>query len=167
MRRDFYNVLLPGSFGRQDTHAWRRGAQNDQGKGYAKRLLPGCRADSLRTGHWYQTGSNGYQERGLDSIAGTSISLWQTAVRYLHTETYSCYLQEFATDMAVCLDSWVGGIRMTHFKLWLVTPDGSHCVINEMDSCVLGQLEEARDSVRFKLSLSFIQDPNNTYVLGQ
>ncbi|KYN08640.1 PREDICTED: (E3-independent) E2 ubiquitin-conjugating enzyme UBE2O [Cyphomyrmex costatus] len=55
-------------------------------------------------------------------------------------------LQEFATDMAVCLDSWVGGIRMTHFKLWLVTPDGSHCVINEMDSCVLGQLEEARDS---------------------
>ncbi|KAL0132179.1 hypothetical protein PUN28_000153 [Cardiocondyla obscurior] len=55
-------------------------------------------------------------------------------------------LQEFATDMAVCMDSWVGGIRMTHFKLWLVTPDGSHCVINEMDSCVLGQLEEARDS---------------------
>lgn len=55
-------------------------------------------------------------------------------------------LQEFATDMAVCMDSWVGGIRMTHFKLWLVTPDGSHCVINEMDSCVLGQLEETRDN---------------------
>lgn len=50
--------------------------------------------------------------------------------------------------MAVCMDSWVGGIRMTHFKLWLVTPDGSHCVINEMDSCVLGQLEETRDNVR-------------------
>lgn len=65
----------------------------------------------------------------------------------LHIETHSCYSQEFATDMAVCMDSWVGGIRMTHFKLWLVTPDGSHCVINEMDSCVLGQLEEARDSV--------------------
>ncbi|XP_012526593.1 (E3-independent) E2 ubiquitin-conjugating enzyme isoform X1 [Monomorium pharaonis] len=55
-------------------------------------------------------------------------------------------LQEFATDMAVCMDSWVGGIRMMHVKLWLVTPDGSHCVINDMDSCVLGQLEEARDS---------------------
>ncbi|XP_011641984.1 (E3-independent) E2 ubiquitin-conjugating enzyme UBE2O [Pogonomyrmex barbatus] len=55
-------------------------------------------------------------------------------------------LQEFETDMAVCMDSWVGGIRMTHFKLWLVTPDGSHCVINEMDSCVLGQLEETRDN---------------------
>lgn len=58
--------------------------------------------------------------------------------------------------MAVCMDSWVGGIRMTHFKLWLVTPDGSHCVINEMDSCVLGQLEEARDSVRLNMNLSFI-----------
>lgn len=50
--------------------------------------------------------------------------------------------------MAVCMDSWVGGIRMTHLKLWLATPDGSHCVINEMDSCVVGQLEEARVSVR-------------------
>jgi len=42
---------------------------------------------------------------------------------------------------------------MTHFKLWLVTPDGSHCVINEMDSCVLGQLEETRDNVRINLLL--------------
>ncbi|XP_032676891.1 (E3-independent) E2 ubiquitin-conjugating enzyme UBE2O isoform X1 [Odontomachus brunneus] len=57
-------------------------------------------------------------------------------------------LQEFATDMAVCMDSWVGGIRMTHCKLWLVTPDGSHCVVNEMNSYVLGQLEETRDNVR-------------------
>ncbi|XP_014470035.1 PREDICTED: (E3-independent) E2 ubiquitin-conjugating enzyme UBE2O isoform X1 [Dinoponera quadriceps] len=48
--------------------------------------------------------------------------------------------------MAVCMDSWVGGIRMTHCKLWLVTPDGSHCVVNEMNSYVLGQLEETRDN---------------------
>jgi len=58
--------------------------------------------------------------------------------------------------MAVCMDSWVGGIRMTHFKLWLVTPDGSHCVINEMDSCVLGQLEETRDNVRFNDLLLYV-----------
>lgn len=50
-------------------------------------------------------------------------------------------LEEFATDIAVCMDSWVGGIKMTHFKLWLTTPDGSRCVINEM-----GQLEEKRDN---------------------
>lgn len=45
------------------------------------------------------------------------------------------------------MDSWVGGIKMAHFKLWLTTPDGSRCVVNEMDSRVLGQLEEKRDSV--------------------
>ncbi|KAF7381610.1 hypothetical protein HZH66_014004 [Vespula vulgaris] len=55
-------------------------------------------------------------------------------------------LEEFATDIAVCMDSWVGGIRMTHFKVWLATPDGSRCVINEMDSRALGQLEEKRDN---------------------
>ncbi|XP_031831737.1 (E3-independent) E2 ubiquitin-conjugating enzyme [Nomia melanderi] len=55
-------------------------------------------------------------------------------------------LEEFATDIAVCMDSWVGGIKMAHFKLWLTTPDGSRCVVNEMDSRVLGQLEEKRDS---------------------
>ena len=55
-------------------------------------------------------------------------------------------LEEFATDIAVCMDSWVGGIKMAHFKLWLTTPDGSRCVINETDSRVLGQLEEKRDN---------------------
>ncbi|XP_034193400.1 (E3-independent) E2 ubiquitin-conjugating enzyme [Osmia lignaria lignaria] len=55
-------------------------------------------------------------------------------------------LEEFATDISVCMDSWVGGIKMAHFKLWLTTPDGSRCVINEMDSRVLGQLEEKRDN---------------------
>lgn len=55
-------------------------------------------------------------------------------------------LEEFATDIAVCMDSWVGGIKMANFKLWLTTPDGSRCVINETDSRVLGQLEERRDN---------------------
>ncbi|XP_076246249.1 (E3-independent) E2 ubiquitin-conjugating enzyme UBE2O [Calliopsis andreniformis] len=55
-------------------------------------------------------------------------------------------LEEFATDIAVCMDSWVGGIKMAHFKLWLTTPDGSRCVINDMESHVLGQLEEKRDN---------------------
>lgn len=62
----------------------------------------------------------------------------------------SLCLQEFATDIAVCMDSWVGGIKMANFKLWLTTPDGSRCVINETDSRILGQLEERRDNVRIK-----------------
>ncbi|XP_015597896.1 (E3-independent) E2 ubiquitin-conjugating enzyme UBE2O [Cephus cinctus] len=55
-------------------------------------------------------------------------------------------LEEFASDIAVCMDSWVGGIRMVHFKLWLATPDGSRCVLNEMDARALEQFEEKRDN---------------------
>ncbi|KAK0174078.1 hypothetical protein PV328_007194 [Microctonus aethiopoides] len=54
-------------------------------------------------------------------------------------------LEEFGTDIAVCMDSWVGGIRMVHFKLWLATPDGSRCVIKEMDAQGLAHFEEKRD----------------------
>lgn len=68
--------------------------------------------------------------------------------------------------MAVCMDSWVGGIRMTHFKLWLVTPDGSHCVINEMDSCVLGQLEETRDNVRLSAKCVILDIQQKYYFLN-
>lgn len=57
------------------------------------------------------------------------------------------FFQEFATDIAVCMDSWVGGIRIVHFKLWLATPDGSRCVINEMDARGLENFEEKRDNV--------------------
>ncbi|XP_014214684.1 (E3-independent) E2 ubiquitin-conjugating enzyme UBE2O [Copidosoma floridanum] len=55
-------------------------------------------------------------------------------------------LEEFAADIAVCMDSWVGGIRMVHFKLWLVTPDGSRCVINEIDARGLEHFEEKRET---------------------
>ncbi|XP_034940517.1 (E3-independent) E2 ubiquitin-conjugating enzyme UBE2O [Chelonus insularis] len=54
-------------------------------------------------------------------------------------------LEEFGADIAVCMDSWVGAIRMVHFKLWLATPDGSRCVINEMDAQGLAHFEEKRD----------------------
>ncbi|XP_012284283.1 (E3-independent) E2 ubiquitin-conjugating enzyme UBE2O [Orussus abietinus] len=55
-------------------------------------------------------------------------------------------LEEFATDIAVCLNSWVGGINMVHFKLWLATPDGSRCVVNEKDARILEQFEEKHDN---------------------
>ncbi|XP_014238160.1 (E3-independent) E2 ubiquitin-conjugating enzyme UBE2O [Trichogramma pretiosum] len=51
-------------------------------------------------------------------------------------------LEEFAADIAVCMDSWVGGIRMVHYKLWLVTPDGSRCIVNEMNAQRLDQEEK-------------------------
>lgn len=56
------------------------------------------------------------------------------------------------------MDSWVGGIKMAHFKLWLTTPDGSRCVINDMESykhMFVGQFEK-RDNVRMKfITISF------------
>lgn len=48
------------------------------------------------------------------------------------------------------MDSWVGGIKLANFKLWLTTPDGSRCALNETDPCILGQFEERRDNVRIK-----------------
>lgn len=45
------------------------------------------------------------------------------------------------------MDSWVGGIKMVHSKLWLAMPDGSRCVINEIDACALEQFEEKRENV--------------------
>ncbi|OAD61943.1 Ubiquitin-conjugating enzyme E2 O [Eufriesea mexicana] len=55
-------------------------------------------------------------------------------------------LEEFGTDIAVCMDSWVGGIKLANLKLWLTTPDGSRCVLNETDPCILRQFEERRDN---------------------
>lgn len=57
-------------------------------------------------------------------------------------------LQEFAEDIAVCLDSWVGGIKMVHSKLHLYLPDagpGSRCVINELEANGLDEFDEKKD----------------------
>ncbi|XP_066592448.1 (E3-independent) E2 ubiquitin-conjugating enzyme UBE2O [Prorops nasuta] len=54
-------------------------------------------------------------------------------------------LKEFATNIAVCMDSWVGGVKMKYCKVWLATPDGSRCVINELDTRVL-DFEERREN---------------------
>ncbi|KAJ1526736.1 hypothetical protein ONE63_008315 [Megalurothrips usitatus] len=57
-------------------------------------------------------------------------------------------LEEFAEDIAVCLDSWVGGIKMVHSKLHLYLPDagpGSRCVINELEANGLDEFDEKKD----------------------
>ena len=53
------------------------------------------------------------------------------------------------------MDSWVGGIRIVHFKLWLATSDGSRCVVNEMDARGLENFEEKRDNVSKFNGLNF------------
>ncbi|XP_067005905.2 (E3-independent) E2 ubiquitin-conjugating enzyme UBE2O [Anabrus simplex] len=54
-------------------------------------------------------------------------------------------LEEFATDIAACLDSWVGGIKTVHSKLQIRCPDGSRCIINDIEACGLEDFNEKRD----------------------
>lgn len=46
-------------------------------------------------------------------------------------------LEEFTSDLAVCLDSWVGTSKAVHSKLRLVAADGSRLEYADLDSCRL------------------------------
>nr|CAD7448041.1 unnamed protein product [Timema bartmani] len=54
-------------------------------------------------------------------------------------------LEEFATDIVACLDSWVGGIKTVHSKLLLQCADGSRCIVNDIEACGLVDFNEKRD----------------------
>lgn len=54
-------------------------------------------------------------------------------------------LEEFATDIAACLDSWVGGIKTVHSKLLIQCSDGSRCIINDIEASFLEDFNEKRD----------------------
>lgn len=64
------------------------------------------------------------------------------------------YLQELGPDIAVCLDSWVGGIKLAHTKLVLRLPDNTRCVVLDPDSIGLEVFDEKKDSVSFCLIFS-------------
>lgn len=55
--------------------------------------------------------------------------------------------QEFAADIAVCLDSWVGGIKVVNSKLHLHCTDGSHCIIRDPDISGFDVFDEKRETV--------------------
>lgn len=60
---------------------------------------------------------------------------------------------------------------MVHSKLWLAMPDGSRCVINEIDACALEQFEEKRENVnensfqhrRFNITIEFLPFQDNDF----
>ncbi|KAG8238849.1 hypothetical protein J437_LFUL018746 [Ladona fulva] len=56
-------------------------------------------------------------------------------------------LEEFSADLAVCLDSWVGGVKSVHSKIYLRWPDGSRCIMNDLDACGLEDVEEKKEKV--------------------
>jgi hypothetical protein len=78
----------------------------------------------------------------------TISSYWSSEVRKRnHNSDNMTLLQEFATDIAACLDSWVGGVKTIHSKLLIQCSDGSRCVINDIEACGLQTFNEKRDCV--------------------
>ncbi|KAF4519954.1 hypothetical protein B566_EDAN005453 [Ephemera danica] len=51
-------------------------------------------------------------------------------------------LEEFMPDIIVCLDSWVGGIRQVNAKLHLKCPDGSRCIIDDLEKFTFEDVDD-------------------------
>ncbi|KAB7494614.1 (E3-independent) E2 ubiquitin-conjugating enzyme UBE2O [Armadillidium nasatum] len=54
-------------------------------------------------------------------------------------------LEEFTTDIAVALDSWVGMVNMVKCKIKMVTSDGSKCVLSDHEALDLDDVRDTRD----------------------
>ncbi|KAG0729200.1 (E3-independent) E2 ubiquitin-conjugating enzyme UBE2O [Chionoecetes opilio] len=57
-------------------------------------------------------------------------------------------LEEFTTDIAVALDSWVGMVHMVKCRLVMVCGDGSRCIMSDGEALELDDLRDTRDRVR-------------------
>lgn len=58
------------------------------------------------------------------------------------------HTQEFTTDIAVALDSWVGMVHMVKCRLVMVSGDGSRCIMSDGEALELDDLRDTRDRVR-------------------
>ncbi|RXG70171.1 (E3-independent) E2 ubiquitin-conjugating enzyme [Armadillidium vulgare] len=54
-------------------------------------------------------------------------------------------LEEFTTDIAVALDSWVGMVNMVKCKIKMVTSDGSKCVLSDHEALDFDDVRDTRD----------------------
>ncbi|XP_076068516.1 (E3-independent) E2 ubiquitin-conjugating enzyme UBE2O isoform X2 [Oratosquilla oratoria] len=54
-------------------------------------------------------------------------------------------LEEFTTDIAVALDSWVGMVSMVKCRLIVVCQDGSRCIMSDQEALDLDELRDTRD----------------------
>lgn len=54
-------------------------------------------------------------------------------------------LEEFTTDIAVALDSWVGMVHMVKCRLVMVSGDGSRCIMSDGEALELDDLRDTRD----------------------
>ncbi|XP_042893465.1 (E3-independent) E2 ubiquitin-conjugating enzyme-like isoform X2 [Penaeus japonicus] len=54
-------------------------------------------------------------------------------------------LEEFTTDIAVALDSWVGMVHMVKCRLVMLCADGSRCVMSDSEALELDDMRDSRD----------------------
>ncbi|XP_014261695.1 (E3-independent) E2 ubiquitin-conjugating enzyme UBE2O isoform X2 [Cimex lectularius] len=54
-------------------------------------------------------------------------------------------IEILSRDQAVCLDSWVGGIKVVHTKIHLRLPDMSKCVVTDPDTVGFDIFDEKKD----------------------
>nr|XP_045602327.1 (E3-independent) E2 ubiquitin-conjugating enzyme UBE2O-like isoform X6 [Procambarus clarkii] len=57
-------------------------------------------------------------------------------------------LEEFTTDIAVALDSWVGMVHMVKCRLVMLCSDGSRCIMSDGEALELDDMRDTRDRVR-------------------
>ncbi|XP_042236826.1 (E3-independent) E2 ubiquitin-conjugating enzyme UBE2O-like isoform X3 [Homarus americanus] len=57
-------------------------------------------------------------------------------------------LEEFTTDIAVALDSWVGMVHMVKCRLVMLCADGSRCIMSDGEALELDDMRDTRDRVR-------------------
>ncbi|XP_045602323.2 (E3-independent) E2 ubiquitin-conjugating enzyme UBE2O isoform X2 [Procambarus clarkii] len=54
-------------------------------------------------------------------------------------------LEEFTTDIAVALDSWVGMVHMVKCRLVMLCSDGSRCIMSDGEALELDDMRDTRD----------------------
>ncbi|KAK4291232.1 hypothetical protein Pmani_035919, partial [Petrolisthes manimaculis] len=54
-------------------------------------------------------------------------------------------LEEFTTDIAVALDSWVGMVNMVKCRLVMQCSDGSRCIMSDGEALELDDVKDTRD----------------------
>lgn len=54
-------------------------------------------------------------------------------------------LEEFTTDIAVALDSWVGMVHMVKCRLVMLCADGSRCIMSDSEALELDDMRDTRD----------------------
>lgn len=95
---------------------------------------------------------NGVNSKNLEPIEVNKNTIWSSVkYRVISHEIHSCFsfFQRLWSNLAVCLDSWVGGIKDVHCKLHLSLSDGSKCTVSDPETSGFDVFDEKKDPVSY------------------